>query len=80
MTLDNQETTRHQPASLVEALRASGESVVILSNFEGGVPDPLVGWRGVVNLLMEVKKNARRRNRPIPAKSEFMATWRGHCF
>jgi hypothetical protein len=61
---------------IVSALRQAGATVAILSNVGGGIPDLLVGWRGI-NLLLEVKNLDGRGKRLTPAESEFMDTWRG---
>lgn len=41
--------------AIVKALRDIGASVQVLSAVGQGVPDLLAGWRGKVNVLLEVK-------------------------
>jgi hypothetical protein len=64
--------------AIVEALRAAGYSVQSLAAVGGGVPDLLVGVRGV-NLLLEVKDGSKRpsRRRLNPAQERWHAAWRG---
>jgi hypothetical protein len=59
-------------AAIVAALRAIGCSVQILN--QGGVPDLLVGFRGV-NYLLEVKS---ARGRLTSSQQPFLSLWRGH--
>jgi hypothetical protein len=65
--------------AIVKALRACGASVEPrLSQVGHGVPDLLVGFRGV-NLLMEVKDGdkSESRRRLTPDEQEWIQTWRG---
>jgi hypothetical protein len=62
--------------AIVDALRALGCSVAILSGVGGGVPDLLVGYQGV-NYLLEVKNLAGRGMRLTPAESAWLRDWRG---
>jgi hypothetical protein len=62
-------------ASIVNALRAVGASVVDLSAVGRGVPDLLVGFRGQTYLL-EVK-NKLGRNRLTADQDVFLAWWHG---
>lgn len=63
---------------IVKALRAAGMTVQTLAAVGQGVPDLLVGWRGL-NLLIEVKDG----NKPPSARAltvaeqEWHATWGG---
>ena len=63
---------------IVQALRDVGCTVQSLAPVGDGVPDLLVGYRGV-NLLLEVKDG----NKPpsarklTPDQEKFHATWRG---
>jgi hypothetical protein len=70
----------NQP-EIVKALRAAGASVQSLANLGGGVPDLLVGWRGV-NLLFEVKDGAKRPSarRLTPDEERWHRKWRGQVF
>ena len=45
-------------AAIVDALRKIGASVQSLASMGVGVPDLLVGWRGI-NVLFEVKDGAK---------------------
>ena len=45
-------------AAIVDALRKIGASVQSLASMGGGVPDLLVGWRGI-NVLFEVKDGSK---------------------
>ena len=59
---------------VVNALRKIGASVTILSGVGKGVPDLLVGFRGV-NFLIEVK--SRKTAKLTPDQVEFFHTWMG---
>lgn len=63
---------------IVAALRKLGCSVAITSGAGNGLPDLLVGWRGVT-VLMEIKDGAKREcDRPLTeAEAHFLATWKG---
>lgn len=63
---------------IVAALRAVGCTIVDLAAVGGGVPDLLVGYRGV-NLLVEVKDGSRvpSERRLRPSQLEFRDEWRG---
>lgn len=60
----------HKP--IVEALRRVGASVVDAAELGGGVPDLVVGYRGVTRWL-EVKSGSKLK----PEQIDFIATWRG---
>ena len=68
---------RNQP-EIVQDLRTYGASVVSLAAIHGGVPDLLVGYRGV-NLLMEVKDGElpESKRRLTPKQQEFFVQWGG---
>ena len=61
-------------AAIVDALRTVGCSVQPLHGAGSGVPDLLVGYRGV-NLLMEVKNG--KRGKLTPAQYVWHRDWRG---
>ncbi len=63
---------------IVDALRAAGASVQILSNVGGGVPDLLIGRAGV-NYLIEVKDGSKppSRQRLTPDETHWHAAWAG---
>lgn len=65
-------------AQIVSALRRMGATVASLASVGNGVPDLLVGYRGV-NHLMEVKDGAKvpSARKLTPAELEFHAKWRG---
>jgi hypothetical protein len=67
----------NQP-EIVKALRAAGASVQSLADLGRGVPDLLVGWRGI-NLLFEVKDGAKRPSarRLTPGEEQWHRRWRG---
>lgn len=65
--------TDSNQAEIVAALRRIGCSVQTLHQVGSGVPDLLVGFRGV-NLLFEVKAD---RGRLTPAESTWLDEWRG---
>ncbi len=61
-------------ADIVRALRAAGCSVEVLDpRGRGGLPDLLVGFRGV-NLLLEVKAKGGKLS---PAQETWHQLWRG---
>jgi len=60
----------------VAELRALGCSVAVLSGLGGGVPDLLIGFRGV-NYLLEVKNLEGRGDKLTPAESAFFDSWAG---
>jgi hypothetical protein len=60
-------------AEIVEALRAAGASVTDLSRFGHGVPDLLIGFRGV-NYLFEVKAVGAKFTLP---EQRWFDEWRG---
>ena len=62
-------------SAIIAVLRQVGATVVDLSAVGKGVPDLLVGHRGVTYLL-EVK-NLKGRNRLTPDQDVFYAWWRG---
>lgn len=67
----------NQP-EIVDALRKAGASVQCLHTVGDGVPDLLVGYRGV-NLLMEVKDGKKPPSRRQLTEDEvkWHAGWRG---
>jgi hypothetical protein len=67
----------NQPA-IVEALRGAGASVQSLADLGHGVPDLLVGWRGI-NLLMEVKAGGKALSarRLTPDEQRWHLRWCG---
>jgi hypothetical protein len=67
----------NQPA-IVKALRAMAASVQSLADLGHGVPDLLVGWRGI-NVLMEVKGGSRAPStrRLTPDEAQWHQTWHG---
>ena len=58
---------------IADALRAVGASVVSLAAIGRGVPDLLVGFRGV-NYLLEIKTT---KGKLTPDQTEFTALYRG---
>lgn len=72
----------HRPddnqSEIVADLRAIGATVAILSKVGNGVPDLLVGWRGV-NYLFEVKNLEGRGARITPAEFVFHRDWKGQA-
>lgn len=64
--------------AIVAALRKVGAKVTSLAAVGGGVPDLLVGFRGV-NVLLEVKnpEQSKRDQRLRKSQREFHATWPG---
>lgn len=70
-------TDRNQ-TTIVQGLRGAGASVTILSMVGNGVPDILVGFRGI-NYLMEIKdwKKPPSKRKLTPLEQEFFDTWRG---
>ena len=62
-------------SAIMAVLREVGATVVDLSAVGKGVPDLLVGHRGVTYLL-EVK-NVKGKNRTTPDQDVFYAWWRG---
>jgi len=63
---------------IVAALRAFGASVASLAAVGGGVPDLLVGYRGV-NYLLEVKDGSKvaSARKLTAAQVEWFGGWRG---
>jgi len=63
---------------IVDTLRTAGATVVLLSDVGKGVPDLLVGFRGVT-LLMEVKdgKKPPSDRQLTPDQQRWHAEWRG---
>lgn len=63
---------------IVNALRASGASVVDLSAVGGGVPDLLVGRNGAT-VLLELKDGTAKpsQQRLRPSQVQFFEKWRG---
>jgi hypothetical protein len=66
----------HNQALIVEALRAAGASVTILSSVGGGCPDLLCGFHER-NVLIEVKNLDGRGDRLTPAEDAWIRSWRG---
>ena len=62
-------------SAIIAVLREVGATVVDLSAVGKGVPDLLVGHRGVTYLL-EVK-NVKGKNKTTPDQDVFYAWWRG---
>ena len=62
-------------SAIIAVLREVGATVVDLSAVGKGVPDLLVGHRGVTYLL-EVK-NVKGKNKTTPDQDIFYAWWRG---
>lgn len=60
--------------AIAQALRDVGARVEILSDVGNGIPDLLVGYRGVTYLL-ECKSDAKAKL--TPAQVAFFAEWRG---
>ena len=58
---------------IVDALRAAGVTVQLLSRVGGGCPDLLCGAGGV-SYLLEVKRPGQK---PRPEQIEWAARWRG---
>ena len=65
---------------LVTQLRKIGATVSILSNVGGGVPDIIVGYKGV-NYLFEIKDGDKppSQRKLTPDESKFFDTWQGNC-
>jgi Holliday junction resolvase len=63
---------------IVQALRSVGATVQSLAAVGGGVPDLLVGWRGM-NLLIEVKDGSRipSQQRLTPEQVKWHEAWGG---
>jgi hypothetical protein len=66
--------------AIVDALRAVGATVTILSEVGQGVPDLLVGYRGL-NLLLEVKDGSKPPSKRLltPEQERWHAEWLGHA-
>lgn len=64
---------------IVRALRSAGMTVQSLAAVGQGVPDLLIGWRGL-NLLAEVKDGDKCASKQAltAAEAEWHATWAGH--
>ena len=63
---------------IIEALRKLGATVVSTSQVGQGLPDLLVGWRGVT-ILLEIKDGARppSERKLTEAEAYFLANWKG---
>lgn len=63
---------------IVEALRKAGATVHSLAGVGNGVPDLLVGVRGIT-LLVECKDGSKppSARRLTPDQQDFMRTWKG---
>jgi hypothetical protein len=63
---------------IVAALRSVGATVQSLAAVGGGVPDLLVGWRGL-NLLIEVKDGSRipSQQKLTPDQERWHEAWNG---
>lgn len=59
---------------IVEGLRDSGRTVILLHAVGGGCPDLLVGYQGR-NYLLEIKSSGKAKLRPEQLK--FFETWKG---
>ena len=68
--------TDSNQTEIVDALEKIGCSVVDLSRVGDGVPDILVGWRGVC-VLLEIKTIGGKLN---PKQTEFAQLWRGSLY
>ena len=64
---------------IVQTLHAIGASVTHLHALGKGVPDILVGWKGI-NYLIEIKDGSLplSKQRLTKAEKEFAEKWRGH--
>ena len=64
---------------IVNALRAIGCSVAITSGAGNGLPDLIVGFRGV-NLLLELKDGNKvpSAKKLTEAEQYFVSNWKGH--
>ena len=65
-------------AEIVRALESLGCTVQSLAAVGGGVPDLLIGWRGL-NLLLEVKDGDKvpSKRRLTPMEALWHRDWRG---
>lgn len=65
-------------SAIVDALRAVGAEVLILSGVGNGCPDIAAGWRGV-NFFLEIKDGALppSHRRLTPEQERWHARWRG---
>ena len=63
-------------SAIVAALRAAGATVRSLAELGHGIPDLLVGWRGV-NYLVEVKNLDGKGDSLTDDEKEFHGAWRG---
>jgi hypothetical protein len=61
---------------IVQALRAYGCSVTVLSSVGGGFPDLICGYRQK-NILFECKNLEGRGDRLTPAEEAWIRSWRG---
>jgi hypothetical protein len=75
MTLQTAHRVDENQAQVVSALRQVGASVLDLSAVGGGCPDLLIGFRGRMNLLMEVKSGGGRLSN---RQRMWHHTWRGY--
>lgn len=68
-------------ATIVRELQQRGMSVVSLARMGAGVPDLLVGWRGIDRLVEVKAPKARPRGRSMRAtdarQQDFAMTWNG---
>lgn len=64
--------------AVVNALRGIGCSVASLARYGKGIPDLLVGYRGI-NILMEVKDGDKppSQRKLTPDQEKFHDSWRG---
>lgn len=67
--------TDHNQNEIVQALRQIGATVVLLHKVGSGVPDLLVGFRGVTYLL-EVKQ---LKGKPNPLQERWYREWNGRA-
>jgi Holliday junction resolvase len=67
--------TDHNQNEIVQALRQIGATVVLLHKVGSGVPDLLVGFRGVTHLL-EVKQ---AKGKPNVRQEQWYREWHGRA-
>lgn len=67
----------NQP-EIVEAARKLGATVALLHQLGGGVPDILIGYRGI-NYLCELKNGSLSPSRRVltPDEDKFHTSWKG---
>jgi Holliday junction resolvase len=62
-------------SEICHALRAAGADVISIARVGRGVPDVVVGFRGV-NYLLEIKAAGGKLRK---GQEEFQKMWRGQC-